>query len=109
WAAWPPVAFLRYRPEQVAWQTRGILAAGGADTVTLVRRHLVDEGMEVFVRTPDRDGLFAALVATLDRLGLNVLEARVLGSADGFALDSFQVLARQAPVPEPEAVAAALA
>jgi [protein-PII] uridylyltransferase len=45
----------------------------------------------VFVRTPDRDGVFAALVATFDRLGLGVLDARVLTSNDGYALDNFQL------------------
>jgi [protein-PII] uridylyltransferase len=43
------------------------------------------------VRTPDRDGVFAALVATFDRLGLGVLDARVLTSTDGHALDNFQL------------------
>nr|WP_174754945.1 [protein-PII] uridylyltransferase [Arenimonas daejeonensis] len=108
WAAYPDVGFLRYRPEQIAWQTRGIAEAGGAETVVLVRPHVQDAGLEVFVRTPDRDGLFAALVATLDRLGLNVLQARVLNSADGHALDSFQAIAPQGIAPEPSAVVAAL-
>jgi [protein-PII] uridylyltransferase len=108
WAAYPDVGFLRYRPEQIAWQTRGIAEAGGAGTLVLVRPHLQDSGLEVFVRTPDRDGLFAAIVATLDRLGLNVLEARVLNSADGHALDSFQLIAPQGVAPEPDAVVSAL-
>ena len=108
WAAYPDVGFLRYRPEQIAWQTRGIAASGDADTLVLVRPHLNDSGLEVFVRTPDRDGLFAALVATFDRLGLNVLEARVLNSSDGHALDNFQLIAPLGSAPEPAAVESAL-
>ena len=108
WAAYPDVGFLRYRPEQIAWQTQGIAASGGADTLVLARPHLQDGGLEVFVRTPDRDGLFAALVATFDRLGLNVLEARVLNSSDGFALDNFQLIAPLGRAPEPSAVEGAL-
>jgi [protein-PII] uridylyltransferase len=57
----------------------------------------------VFVRTPDRDGVFAAIVASLDRLGLSVLEARVLSSTDGHALDNFQVQAGAA-APEPQRI-----
>src|SRR5690606_35509007 len=106
WAAYPDVGFLRYRPEQIAWQTQGIAASGGADTLVLARPHLHDGGLEVFVRTPDRDGLFAALVATFDRLGLNVLEARVLNSSDGFALDNFQLIAPLGRAPEPANVEA---
>ncbi len=108
WSAWPTAAFLRYRPEQVAWQTRALAGADPDATVVRVRPHLQDDGLEAFVRTPDRDGVFAALVATFDRLGLNVLEARVLGSSDGHALDSFQLLAQNGAAPPPETVEAAL-
>jgi [protein-PII] uridylyltransferase len=108
WAAYPDVGFLRYRPEQIAWQTRGIAESDASDTLVLVRPHLQAGGLEVFVRALDRDGLFAALVATLDRLGLNVLEARVLNSSDGHALDTFQLIAPQGIAPESEAVVAAI-
>ncbi len=100
WAAFPDQAFLRYRPEQLVWQTEGILAQAHLASQVLVRGHDTPGSFEVFVRTPDRDGLFAALVATLDRLGLSVLDARILNSSDGCALDNFQVLA-SAYQPEP--------
>jgi [protein-PII] uridylyltransferase len=90
WAGFPAEAFLRYRAEQIAWQTRGLIASD-AQTTVLVRSHDAPGTLEVFVRTPDRDGVFAALVATFDRLGLGVLDARVLTSPDGFALDNFQL------------------
>ena len=92
WATFPDEAFLRYRPEQLVWQTQGMLAQMQPSSV-LARSHDTPGSFEVFVRTPDRDGVFAALVATLDRLGLSVLDARVLSSTDGHALDNFQVLA----------------
>ncbi|MGH8030280.1 MAG: bifunctional uridylyltransferase/uridylyl-removing protein GlnD [Arenimonas sp.] len=91
WAGFPAEAFLRYRPEQLAWQTRGLIAARGQGTTVLVRSHDAPGTLEVFVRTPDRDGVFAALVATFDRLGLGVLDARVLTSTDAHALDNFQL------------------
>jgi [protein-PII] uridylyltransferase len=100
WSTFPDEAFLRYRPEQLVWQTQGLLANAGQPTAVLVRTHGVPGGFEVFVRTPDRDGVFAALVASLDRLGLSVLEARILTSTDGHALDNFQVQA-SAAAPEP--------
>jgi [protein-PII] uridylyltransferase len=107
WASYPEAGFLRYRPEQIAWQTRGILEAGENATV-LLRPHVQDAGLEVFVRAPDRDGLFAALVAALDRQGLNVLEARVINSNDGHALDSFQLISPQGIAPRLASVEAAL-
>ena len=93
WRTFPEEAFLRYRPEQIVWQTKGVLAHPGHASQVLVRSHDSPGSYEVFVRTPDRVGLFAALVATLDRLGLSVLDARILTASDGHALDNFQVLA----------------
>jgi len=100
WKTYPDEAFLRYRPEQLVWQTQGVLALRAQPSQVLVRAHHTPGSFEVFVRTPDRDGVFAALVASLDRLGLSVLEARVLSSTDGHALDNFQVQA-SGMAPEP--------
>ena len=107
WTTFPEEAFLRYRPEQLIWQTRGILEHQQQASQVLVRCHDAPGSVEVFVRTPDRDGLFAALVATLDRLELSVFDARVLTSTDGYALDNFQVLAGP-HTPEPLRIAQTL-
>ncbi len=84
-ARMPRENFLRSRPDQIAWQALALRDAGDASTVIAARllsRH--GGGCEVFVCTPDRDGLFAAIVITLDRLGLAIQQARAL---DGPALD----------------------
>jgi [protein-PII] uridylyltransferase len=107
WSTFPEEAFLRYRPEQLIWQTRGILEHQQQASQVVVRSHDAPGSVEVFVRTPDRDGLFAALVATLDRLDLSVFDARVLTSTDGYALDNFQVL-EGAHTPEPLRIAQTL-
>ena len=53
---------------------------------------------EVFVHSPDRDGLFAAIVATLDRLGLAMhAGARARRPATARVFDTFQVLPADAP------------
>jgi [protein-PII] uridylyltransferase len=48
--------------------------------------------LEVFVLSPDRDGLFAAIVATLDRMGLAIQQARLLVGPGDVVFDSFEVL-----------------
>jgi [protein-PII] uridylyltransferase len=98
WQTYPDEAFLRYRPGAAGVADAGLLAHAAQPSQVLVRAHHTPGSFEVFVRTPDRDGVFAALVASLDRLGLSVLEARVLSSTDGHALDNFQVQA-SAPAP----------
>jgi [protein-PII] uridylyltransferase len=99
----PESSFLRARPEQLAWQAEALRATTPGEVVVRVRFLGHDsQALEVFVHAPDRDGLFAAIVATLDRMGLAVQQARALDGPDGTIFDSFQVLpadTRQAPDP----------
>jgi len=93
WVNFPRESFLRYSPEQIAWQTKGI--AGAAETglpLVLARPHSRPGALEVFVYSPDRDGLFAAAAATMDRLGLTIAEARIVTADNGVTMDTFQVL-----------------
>ena len=97
WQSLPDEIFLRYRSAQIAWQTTAILAHAGSNDALVAVRALDGSGLlEVFVHAPDRDGLFATAVATLDRLGLGILEARALATRDGRVFDSFHVLPVQA-------------
>lgn len=92
-AAMPEESFLRFRPEQLAWQAEAIRGVAAGET--RVRARLIAEdakAMEVFVHSPDRDGLFAAILATLDRMGFAIHQARVLVGPNGTVFDTFEVL-----------------
>lgn len=92
WADFPQLSFLRHRPEQIAWHTAAILRAHGAVPLVAVHPLSVRGSTELFVYTPDRDGLFATVTAVLDRLRFSVMEARILSSPTGMALDTFLLL-----------------
>ncbi|HUA81272.1 MAG TPA: [protein-PII] uridylyltransferase [Dyella sp.] len=92
WDTFPMVSFLRHRPEQVAWQTAEILRGQGKLPLIAVNPLSVRGSTELFVYAPDRDGLFANVTAMLDRLHFSVMEARVLSSPDGKAMDTFLLL-----------------
>ncbi|SFS19705.1 UTP--GlnB (protein PII) uridylyltransferase, GlnD [Dyella sp. OK004] len=92
WTDFPEQSFLRHRPEQIAWQTAAILRSHGATPLIEVHPLSVRGTTELFVYTPDRDGLFAAVTAMLDRLHFSVMEARILNSRNGMALDTFLLL-----------------
>jgi [protein-PII] uridylyltransferase len=49
-------------------------------------------GSEVAIYSRDHTGLFAITTALLDRLCLNVVDARIETTTDGFTLDSYRVL-----------------
>ncbi|SEL80617.1 UTP--GlnB (protein PII) uridylyltransferase, GlnD [Pseudoxanthomonas sp. GM95] len=92
-AEMPIESFMRFRPEQLAWQAGALVDVHHGQTLVQVRH--IDEdavAMEVFVHSPDRDGLFAAILATLDRLGFGIHQARVLVGPHGTAFDTFEIL-----------------
>ena len=89
----PPECFLRGRPDGLAWQAQQLRELAPDDLRVGVRPLGGQEGaLEIFVRSPDRDGLFAAIVATLDRLGLAIQQARLLDGPHGSVVDSFEVI-----------------
>lgn len=90
----PEDSFLRGHPDQVAWQAGVLARQAGQELQVAVRRVGEDAGgvLEVFVCSPDRDGLFAAIAATLDRAGLAIQQARLLHGPQGRVFDTFQVL-----------------
>ncbi|MDW2980724.1 MAG: [protein-PII] uridylyltransferase [Rhodanobacter sp.] len=92
WADFPQLSFLRHRPEQIVWQTTSILHAQGALPLVAAHPLSVRGSTELFVYAADRDGLFATVTAVLDRLRLSVVEARILSSPTGMALDTFLLL-----------------
>ena len=93
WADFPEESFLRYRPEQIAWQTAAIAAhEGRAEALVRLNPLGVRGTTEVFVYSADRDGLFATITAVLDRAQLNVVEARVISAHSDMVLDTFFVL-----------------
>ncbi|KMM75055.1 protein-PII uridylyltransferase [Xanthomonas sp. NCPPB 1128] len=92
-AGMPDESFLRFRPEQLAWQATSLMEVELGETLVKVRPVTPDDAaLEVFVYSPDRDGLFAAIVMTLDRLGYGIHRARVLDAPHDAIFDTFEVM-----------------
>ena len=92
-ARMPEIGFQRSRPDQIAWQAVSLRGVAVGDTCVRARPMVAHAGaMEVFVHSPDRDGLFASIVATLDRCGLAIQQARVLDGPHAMVFDSFEVI-----------------
>ena len=106
----PDGSVQRARVEQVAWLATALMTTRPDPAATEVHvREAGNGGIEVLVLTPDAPGLFAALVVTLDRLGLAVHRAAALDGPFGRVFDHFELLPHDSRrVPEPEAVRTAL-
>ncbi|MEO6688873.1 MAG: [protein-PII] uridylyltransferase, partial [Dokdonella sp.] len=88
----PEAGFLRHRTDQIVWQAHALARAAAGATVIAIQSRGARGSSELFVCSPDRDGLFAAIAATLDRRGCNVVAARLLIAADGRVFDTFELL-----------------
>ena len=49
-------------------------------------------GTPIFIYTPHRQHNFARTTAVLDQMGLNIVDARITPTADGFSLETYLVL-----------------
>jgi [protein-PII] uridylyltransferase len=94
WSQWTEAYFLRYTPEEIAWHTTLLAGRPADDDTPLVAiRQLADRGgTAVLTYTPRRLQSFARTTAVLDQMGLNVVDARLITSANGFSLETYVVL-----------------
>lgn len=94
WTQWTEAYFLRYTPEEIAWHTTLLLARDERDEAPLVAIRQLSErgGTAVLTYTPSRLHSFARTTAVLDQMGLNVVDARLIVSANGFSLETYVVL-----------------
>lgn len=85
--------FMRHSADEIAWHTQAILTSRPADLPLIVVREETERGgTEIFVYTHDKDYLFAIITTALEQLGLDILDARIITSRHGYALDTFIVL-----------------
>lgn len=83
--------FLRFTADEIAWHMRTL----GRESDTRIEHiyvRTVAETTEIAVYTADHDMLFANLTGLLCQLGLNILDARVMTAASGYAFDVFNVV-----------------
>jgi len=90
WASLGDDYFLRSTADEIAWHTRAIVEAD-ADALPLALVRQGRGGTEVFVYAADQEFLFAASTSVLGRLGLNIVDSRIITADNGMTLDSYVV------------------
>ncbi|WP_273778926.1 [protein-PII] uridylyltransferase [Acinetobacter sp. GSS19] len=89
--------FLKESADEIAWHTRAILQHGNNPApLVLMRAHRksAQDAVQIFIYTQDKPNLFATTVAVLDRMDLDVQDARIITATKAFSLDTYVVLDR---------------
>jgi [protein-PII] uridylyltransferase len=94
WGRLTDAYFIRHTPEEIAWHTQLLAEREPGDTSALVsmQQQSGRGGTAVTTYTPHTQHTFARTTALLDQLGLNIVDARITPTADGFSLDVYHVL-----------------
>jgi [protein-PII] uridylyltransferase len=94
--------FMRHDAGEIAWHTkqlsryvpaRGVPIDPKAPAIVRARLSPVGEGLQVAVYTPDQQDLFARICGYFDQASFSILDAKVHTTSNGYALDTFQVVA----------------
>jgi len=104
WASFPDEYFLKHDPDQLAWHADVVLRAQSPEPLVATRQNKRRGTTEVFVHAPDQDGLFATIAESLDRMRLDVVQARIFTSNQKMAVDTFQVLHGDAGEHDPDRI-----
>lgn len=97
-AAWQYINsdyFLRYYADEIIWHTIAIKNCSEQDLPLVLLRPQNQRGSaEIFIyaRYKQESFVFSNTTAALDKLGLTILDARIITSHNHYALNSFQVL-----------------
>src|SRR5215471_8862671 len=86
--------FLQHSPEEVAWHTRLLSErdAGSDEPLVALEARSVRGTTAALIFAPPRRHGFARTTAALDQLGLNIVDARITPTGDGFSLDLYHLL-----------------
>jgi [protein-PII] uridylyltransferase len=94
WGRFSAAYFLQHSPEEVAWHTRLLTERdpGSDEPVVALDPRSVRGTTAVLIFAHGRRDGFGRTTAVLDQLGLNVVDARITPTGDGFSLDLYHVL-----------------
>jgi len=93
WATFMDEYFVRHDPDVIAWHTQGIAGHQNVNVpLVLIRPETSRGDSEIFLYTMDQDRLFAATTSLLDQLDLNIVNARIITTKNGYTQDSYIVL-----------------
>ncbi len=93
WADLDDDYFLRHTGQEVAWHTAAIHDIDKESLpLVLISESPIRGSTAIFIYSEENDGFFAATTTLLGRLNLNIVDARIITSKTGYAIDTYMVL-----------------
>ena len=93
WQRFTSEYFVRYKPGEIAWHTEALLKEPGSEDLLVdLKDSETLGGTAILVYAPFRIHSFSRTTAVLDQMGLNVVDARIVPTAEGHSLDTYTVL-----------------
>ncbi len=93
WAPFGDEYFLLFTPKELAWHAEILLNVEDESTPTIHVKQQTDRGVTaVFVFAPDSGRIFPMATATLEQLGLNIVDARIVSVGHNLTVHSYHVL-----------------
>ncbi|MCP5269027.1 MAG: [protein-PII] uridylyltransferase [Zoogloeaceae bacterium] len=93
WSQLNTAYFLRHSAEEIAWHTRCLhYRPDDQKPVVKARINRDAEGLQVLVYTLDKKDLFVRMVGFFSRAGYTIVDAKILTTRHGYAMDSFVLL-----------------
>jgi [protein-PII] uridylyltransferase len=92
--------FMRHDADDIAWHTQQLWQhVGSGRTLVRARPSPAGEGLQVLVYTPDAPDLFARICGYFDQSEFSIVDARIHTARNGYALDTFQIVAPASQIP----------
>ncbi len=92
WARFGREYFLRHSAEEIAWHTAAIVGHEQDTPMVLARPAPARGCTDIFIYTQDHPHLFSRITTVLSNEGLNIVDARIITTRDGYTLDTYAVL-----------------
>ncbi len=82
--------YLRHHPDEIAWHADAII---NKETPIVIIKEAKNRGAtRVFIYAKDQAYLFASVTQALDEMRLDIVDARIITTKNGYVLDTFLVL-----------------
>jgi len=95
--------FYRFSADEIAWHTRALLECGAEDyPIIRIRSSERYDRTELMVISTQSEKVFAAVTDSIDRLQLNIIEARIVPLKGNDSLETFVVMERDGSTIEDE-------